>query len=414
MLKYLPQFETKSNSIDEAKPPTASVQKIEVVKEDKETILLKEIDDLRANIKAKNAEISQLNEATREIDKYKEEIAQVEKMNRLQAEAISANKKGISVTIQAKDVELNLHKKEIENLKLSVQTLQTAKADIEKKLQTLQTDKEKADRQIQTLQATQTNTQTSTDKTIQTLQTNYKSEMSAMSEKYRQEMSAMSEKNKADIADIDRQYKQKATDSIQTIQTASSDIIQTLKIEMSEKDTTLSRLYSEISEKVQKIQTLEKEFSELENSKNTEGVEVQEKLKFLSEENDNLKSQIEETERLQNSFLGRMKSKTVTVLGLLCVVIYQGLHSQHFFADRADRKDTLMNIVFSCLAAIAISLAGFQLTIHTKNRVWIWGAAAVDFCIYITPKEMSIANFLAAFAVAASIVAYSHILQKEL
>lgn len=339
-LPPLPQFaNTKSKVIDEQKPPSATVERIAVLKEDKENILNKEIEVLRANIKAKNAEISQLNEAhTGEIQAYIQKITQAQ---------------------QEKDT---AHK--------VAQQRQETITRLQNDIQTLRTGKESADRQLQTVQASQT----SIDKTVQTLQTNYKQQMSEMSEAHKLEMSELSAKNAADISDMESRHEKILADT---------------------------------------TQTFNDKLTELENSKNTEGVELQERLQFLSEENDSLKSQIEEIERSQNSFIGKMRSKTVTVLGLLCVVIYQGLHSQHFFADRATNKDDLMNIVFSCLAAIAISLAGFKLTLHTNNKAWIWGAAAIDFAIYITPKEMSIANFLAAFAVAASIVAYSHILQKE-
>lgn len=194
-----------------------------------------------------------------------------------------------------------------------------------------------------------------------------------------------------------------ADKQLQTAQTTQTSIDRTVQTLQTQHKTELSELSE--SHKL--------ELSELSEAHKVELSDIRIENEELKTDNDNLKSQIEESEKKRNSFIGKLKSKTVTVLGLLCVVIYQGLHSQHFFADRATNKDDMINMIFSCFAAFAISLAGFLLTIHTKNKVWIWGAAAIDFAIYITPKEMSTANFLAAFAVAASIVAYSHILQEE-
>lgn len=278
-----------------------------------------------------------------------------ERLLKEEIEALRENIEAKNKRIESLQGETNRSKEEITQAKKEASTALTVAQQRQEAILKLQNE-------VQTLRTAKENadrqiqtaqtTQTSIDKTVQTLQTQHKNELSEMSAKHEKEMSTLSKKNKADIESLQEQHE---ADTIQT------------------------------NQKLLEVQT----------------------------ENDNLKSQIEETERQQNSFVGKLKSKTVTVLGLLCVVIYQGLHSQHFFADRATNKDDLINMVFSCFAAFAISLAGFLLTLHTKNKVWIWGAAAIDFCIYITPKEMSIANFLAAFAVAASIVAYSHILQKE-
>lgn len=200
LLKKLPQFEAKSKAIDEVKPPSATIQKETIFKEDKETSLLKEINDLRANIKAKNEEIARINkEHTGEIQTYTQKITQAE------------NEKSTAYKV-AKERQDTITK-----LQSDIQTLRTGKENTDKQLQTAQT------------------AQTSISDTVKTLQTNHDSKMSEMSGLHKKEMSEMSAKNAADIADIQKRHAKILADT---------------------------------------TQTFNDKLTELENSKNTEGVEL--------------------------------------------------------------------------------------------------------------------------------------------
>lgn len=188
-LPPLPQFQnTKSKALDEQKPPSATIQKETILKEDKEDVLNEKIRVLKEDIEAKNKKIKELNEThAGEIQTYKQKVTQLE------------NDESTAMKIAKERLET------IQKLQNDLQTLRTGKESAEKQLQTAQT------------------TQTSISDTIKTMQTNHDDKMSALSEKHEKEMSEMSAKlekknadilvkHAADIADIESRHRQELSD----------------------------------------------------------------------------------------------------------------------------------------------------------------------------------------------------------
>lgn len=167
------------------------------------------------------------------------------------------------------------------------------------------------------------------------------------------------------------------------------------------------------------ISELQTEKSELQNLLSANGSELLSVTEMLSE----VQTELQMLQKKGQSFVQKFKSDSVTIVGLLFSILYQGFHSQKFFYDRYAMIDQLgnntiqtddwKNMMISTCAAIAFSVAGFKLTLHTKSPYWIYGIASIDFLIYCTPKSFNFANILAGFAVAVSIVAYSHILNGD-
>lgn len=166
-------------------------------------------------------------------------------------------------------------------------------------------------------------------------------------------------------------------------------------------------------------QTDKQIISELHTEKTELQSELSEKENVISE----LQTELESREQKSKRFINRFKSETVTVVGLFFSILYQGFHSQRFFYERylTVEKGVMIipeggdwkNTIISTFAAIAFSIAGFKLTLHTQNKIWIYGIALIDLFIYCSTKDLSLSNALGGFAVAVSIVAYSHILQAS-
>lgn len=183
------------------------------------------------------------------------------------------------------------------------------------------------------------------------------------------------------------------------------------------------KLKTELSEKVQIVSDATQTDKQIISELYEERAELQNQADGKDFQISELQTQIDELQTRKNSFVEKLKSETITVIGLFFSIAYQGFHSERFFFDRYSIKDVdgniianaddWKNLIISTCAAIAFSIAGFKLTLHSRNQGWIYGIATIDFLIYCTPKDLNFANILAGFAIATSIVVYSHILQAS-